>query len=76
MRVKSGARKDGRLIEVELDSEDGESQFSDWKILTTADRFKRLTAEADTLVVYYLAREGLISTDLATQRVREIRDGR
>ena len=74
MKVRTGATKNGRVIDIELDSDDGEHTFHDWKILTTAEKFKRLSAEADKLLVYYLAREHIISSDYAHQRVKEIRE--
>lgn len=72
MRIRTGAVQQGRTIEVELDDSDGEVAFTNWGEMSTADRFKKLSAKADSLVVYYLVRENLIPTTYAQERMQAL----
>lgn len=71
MQVRSGARPNGKYIEVTLDEDD---VFPDGAGPTTlADKWRSMSKTADTLLVEYMARNGDISNEFAAQRLAEIR---
>ena len=74
MKVRSGVLHEGRTIDVELEDQDGELAFGrEWDEMALFDRFKRLSAKADSLVVYYMAAENMISKARAESRLAAIR---
>ena len=75
MRITCGTTYEGRTIEVTLDDDDGRlaEGSEEWAVMSVADRFKVLARDADELVVFYLAKEHIISKEYAAQRIREIR---
>jgi len=70
MNIKTGASLgNGRTISVEVSDADGQDSFPDWDTLSTNDKFRKLSAKADSLVVYYLAREHAITKEHAKDRM-------
>ena len=64
----------GRSIAVELSDADGASAFPGWDQLSVADRFKKLSAKADSLLVYYMAREHMMTPEQARSRLLVLRE--
>lgn len=75
MNVRTeAAGPNGRSIAVELSDEDGRASFPDWDRLVTNDRFRKLSAKADSLVVFYLARENIVTPEYARQRIAALKE--
>jgi hypothetical protein len=64
----------GRTFAVELDNRDGAASFPDWDEMPINDRFRKLSAKADSLLVFYLAREHMITPDQAKHRMAALRE--
>lgn len=65
MKVVTGTKTlGGREVQVELEDSDGERIFKDsWPELSVDQRFKKLAAYADVLVLQYLHRDDHITTE-------------
>ena len=72
MKVRAGAKPNGKVIEVELDDGDFENEEG-WEAMSLAQRWKYMTNRADMMLVEYMLRHGDISRDYAEQRIREIK---
>jgi hypothetical protein len=64
----------GRSIAVELDEADGRLAFRDWDDLGVNERFRKLSAKADSLIVFYLAREHAITPEHARSRASALKE--
>jgi hypothetical protein len=67
------AGPNGRTIAVEVNDQDGRESFPDWDSMSINDRFRRLSAKADSLLVFYLARENIITPEYARQRMAALK---
>ena len=76
MKIRTEATgPNGRTIAVELDSEDGRNAFgAAWDSWPLNDQFRRLSAKADSLLVFYMAREHLMSPEQAKARITALRE--
>ena len=75
MKVRTeAAGPQGRGIAVELDSYDGAAAFPDWDDLNVNDRFRKLSAKADVLLVFYMAREHMITPEHAKTRIAALKE--
>lgn len=75
MNIRSeAAGPQGRSVAVELTDDDGRLAFPDWDDMALNDRFRRLSAKADTLVVFYLARENIVTPEYARQRIAALKE--
>lgn len=73
MRVKTGAVVTGRSFDIELDEVDGEMQWPEkWPQWGIAERYKRLTALADLLLVKYMVDESLYPADTGSKRLKKL----
>ena len=73
VRTEASSPNGGRSIAVELSDADGELEWDDWAQMAVPERFRRLSARADMLLVVYLARENMITPEQARQRLATLR---
>lgn len=65
----------GRSIAVELNDHDGLAAFGfGWEGLGINDQFKKLSAKADSLLVFYMAREHMITPEEARARMAALKE--
>lgn len=73
MIVRSGAKPNGRLIEVELAEDDlwpdGAGPIS------LGDKWKHMTKTADILLIEYMVRNEDMGKEYGEQRIQEIQNG-
>lgn len=73
VRTEASTPGGGRGIAIELDDSDGRQEFPGWDDMSTNDRFRKLSAKADSLAVFYMAREHMMTPEQARARMAVLR---
>ena len=71
MKVTTGARFNGRTIDMTLEDGDGLTQWGeDWLSWPVPKQMRKLGAMADVLLVAYASREGLLTPEEIETRLK------